>query len=161
MRVGNAVVQPPEDALEVLHLVEGRHDHQHPAAHRGPLPRRRPAIRGSATARSAPAPIAVSAHSGAAPIRWATVVEERCAMSSTKTAGVNSDDCRTMLPSGATTAEIPLVAATATVRPNSTARSRLMASCWALSSVYPKVALLVWTTIILAPPSTTSPTSPS
>ncbi len=74
---------------------------------------------------------------------------------------MNSDEERTTEPSGAMMAEMPLVAVTATLRPNSTARSRLMASCCSLSAVWPKVALLVWTTIIPAPPSATSFTSPS
>ena len=106
-------------------------------------------------------PSPVRTASGAAPRRWATVVELRCAICSTKTDGVNNADARTTEPSGAMIAEIPLVAATATVRPNSTARSRLIASCCALSSVWPNVALFVWTTIMPAPPSTTSRTSPS
>jgi hypothetical protein len=71
---------------------------------------------------------------------------------------VNSSDRRTTDPSGATTALIPLVAATTTVRPCSTARSRLIASCWALSSVYPNVALLVCTTSMPAPSRTVSVT---
>ena len=87
-------------------------------------------------AASAPAPSAVSAHSGAGaePLRR-PCVESRWAISSTKTAGVNSSDERTTEPSGATIAEMPLVAATTTVRPCSTARSRLIASCCSLSSV--------------------------
>ena len=84
----------------------------------------RPALpEGHATA---PTPTAVSTHSGAAPSRSARLRESRWAISSTKTSGVNSSDERTTVPSGATIAEIPLVAATATVRPCSTARSRLM-----------------------------------
>jgi hypothetical protein len=39
----------------------------------------------------------------------------------------------TSAPSGVMTALMPLVAATRTVRPCSTARRRPMASCWALS----------------------------
>ena len=77
----------------------------------------------------------MSTHSGAAPSRWATVVESRWAISATNTAGSNSVEERTTDPSGAMTAEMPLVAAIATLRPYSTARSRLRASCCSLSSV--------------------------
>src|SRR4051794_12151416 len=160
MGTGDTRVQAHEDPLEVLPLVVGRHDHQDAVAHAPSLPHRR-SSRGPAAASTAPAPTAANSHSGQAPRRSATVVDRRWAISSTNTAGVNSSDERWTDPSGATTAEMPLVAATTTLRPNSTARSRLIASCWALSSVYPKVALLVWTTIIPAPPRTTSCTSPS
>src|SRR5829696_9289996 len=160
VRRGHAGRQPLQDPLDVLRLVIGGHDDQHAVGHRPLLPHRRSSS-GRTAATSAPAPTAVSAHSGLAPSRCATVVELRWAICSTNTAGSNRSDDRVTVPSGATIAEIPLVAATATVRPNSTARSRLIASCCSLSSVKPKVALLVWTTIIPAPSSTTSRTRPS
>src|SRR4029079_12709135 len=100
---------------QVLHLVEGGDDDQHPLRGHRPLLRRR-CTNSRATA-TAPSPSAVSAHSGASPSRSATVAESRWAMSSTKTAGVNSVDERTTVPSGAMIAEMPLVAAIATVRP--------------------------------------------
>src|SRR4029453_9398417 len=156
VRGGHAVLEALEDPLDVLRLVVGRHDDQHAVAHRRSASSRTAFLRLDSTGRTAPsraaAPRAASAHSGPLPSRRARVVASRCAISSTRTAGSNSREERRTDPSGATTAEIPLVAAMTTLRPCSTARSRLSANCCSLSSVWPNVALLVWTTSIPAPP---------
>ena len=68
---------------------------------------------------------------------------------------------RLQMTSGAMTALMPLVAATSTARPCSTARSRDMASCCSGCPVPAYVALLVWTTSSRPPPVTTSRTTPS
>ena len=115
--------EPAEDQLEVVDLVVGGDDDQHAAV--GPRPARRSPRRSArrrrrpapAAASSAPTPSTVSTASGTAPSRAATVVELRWAIGSSNTAGVNCADRRTRVPSGATTAEMPLVAATTTVRP--------------------------------------------
>jgi hypothetical protein len=58
------------------------------------------------------------------------------------------------VPSGAITALTPLVAATSTVRPCSTARTREIACCWYVIWVKPKVALFVGTASTWAPERT-------
>jgi hypothetical protein len=63
------------------------------------------------------------------------VRESRCAISSTKTADSNSPEAAAREPSGAMTAEMPLVEASATERPNSTARTRAAATCCSLSAL--------------------------
>ena len=60
----------------------------------------------------------------------------------------------TLLPWGSTTPVMPLVDGTTTQRPVSMARSREMSHCCSGCEVPVKAALLVWTTIICAPPST-------
>ena len=75
----------------------------------------------------------------------ASVVPERSVTRATIAAGVNKVVSCSTLPSGPITALTPLVAATSTVRPCSTARTREIACCWYVISVKPKVALFVGT----------------
>jgi hypothetical protein len=75
-------------------------------------------------------PSATSAHSGAGPSRVASVVVVRSGTRATSASGVNSLVCCSTVPFGAITALTPLVAATSTVLPCSTARTREIASCW-------------------------------
>ena len=55
------------------------------------------------------------------------------------------------MPSGAITPEMPFVEATTSQRPVSIARSRVIANCWSIWSVWMKVALLVCTVSSSAP----------
>ena len=55
------------------------------------------------------------------------------------------------VPSGAMIPVIPLVEATATCRPVSMARTRVMSNCWSSWLVRLNVALEVWTTSSRAP----------
>ena len=106
-------------------------------------------------------PATLNATLGTTPNRATTVVPPPTSTAPVKTHRVNRVDWARTEPSGSTTADRPLVAATTTVRSNSIARRRLMANCCGLSSEYPKVALLVWTTNNCAPPRITSATRPS
>ena len=102
-----------------------------------------------------------SSSSGSAPIRVASVVAERVGIAADRTSRVKTGADWVSTPSGAITALMPLVAATSTARPCSTARSWPMASCWTVSPLRPNVALLVCTTSSLPPATTVSRTRSS
>src|SRR5690606_19317467 len=87
---------------------------------------RRDRTRAATAAATAPAQ---STSSGAAPSRLASVTSARSGTCATRAAGSNSGVLCCTRPSGSTIALTPLVAATTTVRPCSTARTRDIASC--------------------------------
>src|SRR4051794_25019296 len=139
-----------------------------PAGAAGSAPPRAlvPAERAAARRRRRPAssraaPSAARASSGSSPTRVATVSPVRSGRSAVSTSRVKRREVSASDPSGSTRPLTPTVETCTTARPASTARSRDIASCWVLSSVYPKVALLVWTTSRSAPPRTVSRTMSS
>ena len=73
---------------------------------------------------------------------------------STSTEVVRGSATAATEPSGRITPEMPLVEATASQRPVSIARSRVIANCWSIWSVKMKLALLVCTASMSAPRST-------
>ena len=93
---------------------------------------------------------------GASPSRVASVVASRNGRAPRTTACVNNDVTWCAVPSGVMRALCPTVDTCTTDRPNSMARSLLIASCCGDSAVYPKVALFVWMTTRFAPARTTS-----
>ena len=87
-----------------------------------------------------------------APIRTAGVRSVVSATRSTSTSRVRTPAAvQHACPSGAITPETPFVAATTTYRPVSMARSRVIANCWSIWSVWMNVALLVCTVSSCAP----------
>ena len=85
------------------------------------------------------------------PIRVAGVSWPVSPTCSTRTARVRLSAVAMTWPSGAISPETPLVVATATQRPVSIARSRVIANCWSVWSVWMKVAWLLCTTRSSAP----------
>src|SRR5690606_37852697 len=88
---------------------------------------RRPRTRAKPAAATA---AAQSTSSGATPSRLASVTSARKGTCATRASGTNNGVLCCTRPSGSTIALTPLVAATITARPCSTARSRDIASCW-------------------------------
>ncbi|GAA1512382.1 hypothetical protein GCM10009788_16170 [Nocardioides humi] len=71
--------------------------------------------------------------------------------SATRTVADPSEERAVTRPLGSTTAEIPFVDATATLRLSSTARARVISNCCSGWDVPKKVALLVCTVTSCAP----------
>ena len=78
---------------------------------------------------------AAATHSGASPTRVASVVASRNGRAPRTTACVNNDVTWWAVPSGVMRALWPTVETCTTDRPNSMARSRLIASCCGDSAV--------------------------
>src|SRR4051794_13517156 len=119
VRVGHRLAQSFGDDLEVVAFVVRRYDDEHLAQRH----------RRTVATPSASAAIADSNSSGSTPSRVARVEPLRSATRCTMTSREKTFVLSTTRPSGAITALTPLVAATRTVRPCSTARSRPIASC--------------------------------
>ena len=85
------------------------------------------------------------------PIRVAGVSWLVSPSRSTSTARVRLSAVAMTWPSGAMSPETPFVVATATHRPVSIARSRVIANCWSVWSVWMNVAWLLCTTSSSAP----------